>query len=106
MFDPEWHSHATGHGFFFLVSGSFFSCPLGFSCRFCPAPIAPPKKVADEILKFRRPAGDLGTLVYAGKDWRVMTLAKRSMTLREVNARHSTASSACFRLLRLNFGRV
>jgi len=40
-----------------------------------------PDKVADEILKFRERVGDFGTLLYAGKDWRDVTLAKRSMTL-------------------------
>jgi alkanesulfonate monooxygenase SsuD/methylene tetrahydromethanopterin reductase-like flavin-dependent oxidoreductase (luciferase family) len=40
-----------------------------------------PDKVADEILKFREHVGDFGTLLYAGKDWRDVTLAKRSMTL-------------------------
>ena len=40
-----------------------------------------PDKVADEILKFRERVGDFGTLLYAGKDWRDPTLAKRSMTL-------------------------
>src|SRR5579863_4281317 len=40
-----------------------------------------PDKVADEILKFRERVGDFGTLLYAGKDWRDTTLAKRSMTL-------------------------
>ena len=40
-----------------------------------------PDKVADEILKFRERVGDFGTLLYAGKDWRDVTLARRSMTL-------------------------
>jgi alkanesulfonate monooxygenase SsuD/methylene tetrahydromethanopterin reductase-like flavin-dependent oxidoreductase (luciferase family) len=40
-----------------------------------------PDKVADEILKFCERVGDFGTLLYAGKDWRDPTLAKRSMTL-------------------------
>jgi alkanesulfonate monooxygenase SsuD/methylene tetrahydromethanopterin reductase-like flavin-dependent oxidoreductase (luciferase family) len=40
-----------------------------------------PDKVADEILKFRDRVGDFGTLLYAGKDWRDETLARRSMTL-------------------------
>jgi alkanesulfonate monooxygenase SsuD/methylene tetrahydromethanopterin reductase-like flavin-dependent oxidoreductase (luciferase family) len=40
-----------------------------------------PDKVADEIIKFRERVGDFGTLLYAGKDWRDPTLAKRSMQL-------------------------
>ena len=40
-----------------------------------------PDKVADEIIKFREHVGDFGTLLYAGKDWRDVALAKRSMTL-------------------------
>jgi hypothetical protein len=40
-----------------------------------------PDKVADEILKFRDRVCDFGTLLYAGKDWRDVALAKRSMTL-------------------------
>ena len=40
-----------------------------------------PDKVADEIVKFRERVGDFGTLLYAGKDWRDPTLAKRSMQL-------------------------
>ena len=33
------------------------------------------------IIKFRERVGDFGTLLYAGKDWRDPTLAKRSMQL-------------------------
>ena len=40
-----------------------------------------PKKVADEILKFREEVGDFGTLYYAGKDWQDPALARRSMVL-------------------------
>jgi alkanesulfonate monooxygenase SsuD/methylene tetrahydromethanopterin reductase-like flavin-dependent oxidoreductase (luciferase family) len=40
-----------------------------------------PNKVVDELLAFRERVGDFGTLLYAGKDWRDRTLARRSMTL-------------------------
>ena len=38
-----------------------------------------PDKVADDILQYRERVGDLGTLLYAGKDSRDPELAKRSM---------------------------
>ena len=40
-----------------------------------------PKKVADEILKFREEVGEFGTLLYAGKDWLDRDLGRRSMIL-------------------------
>jgi alkanesulfonate monooxygenase SsuD/methylene tetrahydromethanopterin reductase-like flavin-dependent oxidoreductase (luciferase family) len=40
-----------------------------------------PDKVADELLAFREETGDFGTLLYAGKDWADVDLAKRSMVL-------------------------
>jgi alkanesulfonate monooxygenase SsuD/methylene tetrahydromethanopterin reductase-like flavin-dependent oxidoreductase (luciferase family) len=40
-----------------------------------------PNKVADELLAFREQVGDFGTLLYAGKDWRNPSLARRSMQL-------------------------
>jgi len=40
-----------------------------------------PKKVADDLLKFRAEVGDFGTLLYAGKDWLDRDLGRRSMVL-------------------------
>jgi alkanesulfonate monooxygenase SsuD/methylene tetrahydromethanopterin reductase-like flavin-dependent oxidoreductase (luciferase family) len=40
-----------------------------------------PSKVVDELLAFREQVGDFGTLLYAGKDWRSPSLARRSMQL-------------------------
>jgi alkanesulfonate monooxygenase SsuD/methylene tetrahydromethanopterin reductase-like flavin-dependent oxidoreductase (luciferase family) len=40
-----------------------------------------PSKVVDELLAFREHVGDFGTLLYAGKDWRSPSLARRSMQL-------------------------
>jgi alkanesulfonate monooxygenase SsuD/methylene tetrahydromethanopterin reductase-like flavin-dependent oxidoreductase (luciferase family) len=40
-----------------------------------------PRKVADEILRFRAEVGEFGTLLYAGKDWLDRDLARRSMVL-------------------------
>jgi alkanesulfonate monooxygenase SsuD/methylene tetrahydromethanopterin reductase-like flavin-dependent oxidoreductase (luciferase family) len=40
-----------------------------------------PNKVVDELLAFREQVGDFGTLLYAGKDWRNPSLARRSMQL-------------------------
>ena len=40
-----------------------------------------PKKVADDLLKFREEVGDFGTLLYAGKDWLDRDLGRRSMVL-------------------------
>lgn len=40
-----------------------------------------PDKVADDILALRDEIGDFGTLLYAGKDWADVGLARRSMTL-------------------------
>ena len=40
-----------------------------------------PRKVADEILKFREEVGEFGTLLYAGKDWLDSDLGRRSMIL-------------------------
>ncbi len=40
-----------------------------------------PRKVADELLKFRDEVGDFGTLLYAGKDWLDYDLGRRSMIL-------------------------
>jgi alkanesulfonate monooxygenase SsuD/methylene tetrahydromethanopterin reductase-like flavin-dependent oxidoreductase (luciferase family) len=40
-----------------------------------------PRKVADEILKFREEVGEFGILLYAGKDWLDRELGRRSMIL-------------------------
>jgi alkanesulfonate monooxygenase SsuD/methylene tetrahydromethanopterin reductase-like flavin-dependent oxidoreductase (luciferase family) len=40
-----------------------------------------PKKVAEDLLKFREEVGDFGTLLYAGKDWLDRDLGRRSMVL-------------------------
>jgi alkanesulfonate monooxygenase SsuD/methylene tetrahydromethanopterin reductase-like flavin-dependent oxidoreductase (luciferase family) len=40
-----------------------------------------PKKVAEDLLKFREEVGDFGTLLYAGKDWLDPELGRRSMVL-------------------------
>ncbi len=40
-----------------------------------------PDKVTDDLLAFREEAGDFGTLLYAGKDWADVELARRSMVL-------------------------
>ncbi len=40
-----------------------------------------PDKVADDLLAFREETGDFGTLLYAGKDWADVALARRSMVL-------------------------
>ena len=37
--------------------------------------------MVDELLAFREQVGDFGTLLYAGKDWRSPSLARRSMQL-------------------------
>lgn len=59
-----------------------------------------PDKVADELLAFREETGDFGTLLYAGKDWADLELARRSMVLLAeqvapaVNAAESRADAA------------
>jgi alkanesulfonate monooxygenase SsuD/methylene tetrahydromethanopterin reductase-like flavin-dependent oxidoreductase (luciferase family) len=40
-----------------------------------------PDKVADELLAFHETVGDFGTLLYPGKDWTDVELARRSMVL-------------------------
>lgn len=40
-----------------------------------------PDKVADELLALREDVGEFGTLLYAGKDWADVELARRSMIL-------------------------
>ncbi len=40
-----------------------------------------PDKVTDELLAFRETTGDFGKLLYAGKDWADVELARRSMVL-------------------------
>jgi alkanesulfonate monooxygenase SsuD/methylene tetrahydromethanopterin reductase-like flavin-dependent oxidoreductase (luciferase family) len=40
-----------------------------------------PRKVADEILRFREEVGEFGTLLYAGKDWLDRDLGRHSMIL-------------------------
>ncbi len=40
-----------------------------------------PSRVVDQLLAFREIAGDFGTLLYAGKDWRDRALGRRSMIL-------------------------
>jgi alkanesulfonate monooxygenase SsuD/methylene tetrahydromethanopterin reductase-like flavin-dependent oxidoreductase (luciferase family) len=40
-----------------------------------------PDSVADQILAFQHDVGAFGTLLYAGKDWKDPTLARRSMIL-------------------------
>lgn len=40
-----------------------------------------PDKVADELLAFHETVGDFGTLLYPGKDWADVKLARRSMVL-------------------------
>jgi alkanesulfonate monooxygenase SsuD/methylene tetrahydromethanopterin reductase-like flavin-dependent oxidoreductase (luciferase family) len=40
-----------------------------------------PDKVADDLLALREDVGEFGTLLYAGKDWADVELARRSMVL-------------------------
>jgi alkanesulfonate monooxygenase SsuD/methylene tetrahydromethanopterin reductase-like flavin-dependent oxidoreductase (luciferase family) len=40
-----------------------------------------PDAVAEQLLAFREQVGDIGTLLYAGHDWKDKTLARRSMEL-------------------------
>lgn len=46
-----------------------------------------PDKVADELMALREDIGEFGTLLYAGKDWADVDLARRSMVLLAENVK-------------------